>query len=362
MTEPRPIPSSAAEFDAEFRERQIQTLVSVNLNTFWSIAVIIVAFGIWDYYADPVHWYRAFVIRFIGAMIISITGLYQNLPGRARTIVTMSKVRLVTSAVTSIIAASMLSRGYGFGVAGLIAIFLTGPYIALDSRDLAKTNAIAVGATLLTMLVRSRERFEMAGTVVFLMLAAFVSTMLGRVMEAANRRAFTLELEQKRDARTDALTGLDNRRAMLERGRGEVKLALRTGAPVSVIVCDLDHFKNINDKYGHEAGDAALVRTAQVLRAALRESDALGRWGGEEFISVLPATNATGAREVAERMRLAIEAMQFDNVPERTTISLGVATSQATADAGLEWDLLIKEADQRLYRAKNEGRNRVVSS
>ena len=95
---------------------------------------------------------------------------------------------------------------------------------------------------------------------------------------------------------------------MQERGRVELKRAKRSGAPVSVILCDLDHFKNINDRYGHEAGDAALVQAARVLREALRESDALGRWGGEEFIAVLPATGrATAPLEVAERMRIAIE-------------------------------------------------------
>jgi diguanylate cyclase (GGDEF)-like protein len=256
----------------------------------------------------------------------------------------------------------MLSRGYGFGVAGVGVIFLTGACIAIDSEDLIRTNIIALGATFVTMLVVSLEWFEMIGTIVFLLLAAGVSTLLGRVLEASNRRAFMLELEQHRDARTDALTGLDNRRAMQERGRGEVKLAKRTGATVSLILCDLDHFKSINDKHGHEAGDASLVRVAQVLRAALRDSDALGRWDGEAFIALLPATPAAGAREVAERMRIAIEATEFEHVPERATISLGVATSQGLDDPALEWDLLIKEADQRLYRAKDEGRNRVVSA
>jgi diguanylate cyclase (GGDEF)-like protein len=256
----------------------------------------------------------------------------------------------------------MLDRGYGFGVAGLVVIFLTGPYIAIDSRDLLRMNVAALAATVVTLFFLPIDQFEMVGTIVFLTLSVVVSSLLGRVLEASNRRAFALEIEQLRDARTDHLTGLDNRRAMQERGRREVKLSARTGAPVSVILCDLDHFKNINDEYGHEAGDDALVKVAQVLRAALRESDALGRWGGEEFIAVLPATSAVGARDVAERMRLAIEATKFDDLDDSSTISLGVATSQDANDPTLEWDLLIKEADQRLYRAKHEGRNRVVSS
>jgi hypothetical protein len=130
MNEPRPFPRSAAEFESAFRESRIQTLVSVNLNTYWSISIILTAFGIWDYYADPVHWHRALVVRVAGSLIVTATGIYQNLPGQARAMVPLAKVRLVVAAVTSVIAASMLDRGFGFGVAGLVVIVLTGPYIA----------------------------------------------------------------------------------------------------------------------------------------------------------------------------------------------------------------------------------------
>jgi diguanylate cyclase (GGDEF)-like protein len=360
MSEPRPAPRSASEFEAEFRESRIQTLVSVNLDTFWSISVIVLAFGLWDYYADPAHWRRAFTVRIVGALIVTATGLFQNLPGKARSMILLAKARLVIAAVVAIVAASQLDRGYGFGVAGLILIFLTGPYVAIDSRDLRRTNLVVLLAIVATMFAMSLDSFDMAGTLVFVVLAVVVSTLLGRVLEASHRRAFALELEQHRDARTDALTGLANRRAMQERGRVELKLAKRVNAPVSVILCDLDHFKNINDKYGHETGDAALVKCANVLRGALRESDAIGRWGGEEFIVVLPATDAAGAQEVAEQMRAAIESTTFTAFKEGTSISLGVSTSETIDDPADEWDLLIKEADQRLYGAKNQGRNRVV--
>ncbi len=353
---------AAADHEADFRESRIASLTSLNLNTFWSIAVILLAFGLWDFYADREHWRSAFVLRVIGSLIVAGTGLFQNLPGKARWLFVMAKVRLVTAAVTSILAASTLDRGYGFGVAGLVVIFLTGPYVAIDARDLLKTNITALSAVLLVLLSVSLDPFDKVGTIVFVLLSVAVSTLLGRVLEASNRRAFALELELHRDARTDSLTGLSNRRAMQERGRVELKLAKRTGVAISVILCDLDHFKNINDRYGHEAGDAALVKVAAVLKGALRESDALGRWGGEEFIAVLPATAAAGAKEVAERMRLAIESIAFPGLPDRTTISIGVATSQDIDDPVDEWDLLIKEADRRLYRAKHDGRNRVVSS
>lgn len=361
---PRVIPSPAPFehlLEAQFRESRLNSLIEVNLNTFWSIAIILLAFGLWDLFVDSAHARTAFTIRLIAAVLVIATGLFQTLPGKARWMPFMAKVRLTIAVVASALAAAMLDRGYGFGVAGLVVIILTGPYIAIDTRDLLKTNLALMAALVPVMFAVSVPTFDMTGTAVFVLLAVAVSTLLGRVLEASNRRAFALELEQHRDARTDTLTGLDNRRAMQERGRVELKRAMRSGTPVSVILCDLDHFKNINDKYGHEAGDAALTSAAAVLHRALRESDALGRWGGEEFMAILPGTNARGAAEVAERMRAAIEATKLHGVSEGTTISLGAASSEQFFDPGMEYDLLIKEADRRLYRAKHEGRNRAVS-
>jgi diguanylate cyclase (GGDEF)-like protein len=352
--------SFAPETEARFRDSRTNTLIAVNLNTFWPMALILPAFGVWDVFVDPAHWRAAFAVRLLGGVLIVATGFFQKLPGNAHYLPLMAKVRLVIAVVASAIAATLLDRGYGFSVVGLVVLILTGPYVAIDSADLFRTNLAVLIALVPVILIAPLSSFDKTGTIVSALLAVAVSTLLGRVLEASNRRAFLLEQELHRDARTDALTGLANRRAMQERGRVELKLARRTNSTVSVILADLDHFKKINDKYGHEAGDAALMETAAVLRDALRETDALGRWGGEEFMAILPATASAGAREVAERMRVAIETMRFDGLKTGTTISLGVATSEEFDDPAMEWDLLVKEADQRLYRAKHEGRNRVV--
>jgi diguanylate cyclase (GGDEF)-like protein len=362
MSDPRLPGGYDPEVEAQFRESRVNSLIHVNMNTFWSIAIILLAFGFWDAYVDPAHWRPAFLVRIAGALLVIASGLFQKLPGKGAWLPALAKFRLLTAVISSAIVASMLDQGYGYGVAGLVVIILTGPYIAIDSRDLLKTNVLVIALLMPVVFAVSPTQFDMIGTGVFVLLAVAVSTLLGRVLESSHRRAFSLELEQHRDARTDSLTGLANRRAMQERGRVELKLAKRTGVAVSVVLCDLDHFKNINDRHGHEAGDAALVKVAAVLKGALRETDALGRWGGEEFIAVLPATAAPGAREVAERMRAAIEGIVFPRLAERTTISLGVATSQEINDPVDEWDLLIKEADRRLYRAKHEGRNKVVAA
>jgi diguanylate cyclase (GGDEF)-like protein len=349
------------ELEAEFLHSRKVRLAEVNPNTFWSVAILLMLFSVWDYYVDAANWRIAFTIRAVATVAIVATGLFQKLPGNEMWMPLLAKVRLVIAVMASAFAGAMLARGYGFSVAGMIVIMLTGPYIAVDSRDLRRTNVAVLVALVPVLLAVPLAPFDKIGTAVFVLLAAGVSTLLGRVLESSNRRAFALERDLHRDARTDALTGLDNRRAMQERGRIELKRAKRSGQPVSVILCDLDHFKNINDKYGHETGDAALTSLAAVLRRALRESDALGRWGGEEFVAILPGTNARGAAEVAERMRAAIANATFAKISERATISLGAASSEQFDDPGMEWDLLIKEADQRLYRAKHLGRNRVVA-
>lgn len=353
---------SDVSLDTRFRESRAAGLAAVNPRTFWAIALILLAFSAWDAYVDPVNWPAAFRVRVIGVAIVIVTGLFQNLPGRLHWMPLLAKVRFLTAVVTAAVAAAMLDRGYGFGVAGVVAMLLTGPYIAADRRDLLRMNAAALLALAVVTAAIAREPFDVAGTVVFVLLAVAVSMLLGRVIEASHRRIFALEMELRRDARTDTLTGLDNRRAIQERAAIDLERARRSGAPVSVILCDVDRFKDINDRHGHDAGDAVLRVSAAVLRGALRQTDALGRWGGEEFIAVLAHTDARTAMEIAERMRATIAATRFEGLPDGATISIGLATITGFADVPGAWEDLLKEADRRLYRAKSEGRNRVVAA
>ena len=350
----------ARDLEQEFTENRATALGAVNANTFWSIAIVLLAFGAWDAYVDPERWWTAFQVRLAGAAIIVATGLFQKLPGKLHWLPLMAKIRLLTAVVASLIAALMLGRGYGFGVAGVAVIMLTGPYLALDARDLLITNFAVLLAVGGVVLAAQLSPFDAVGTIVFVLLASLVSLLLARVIEASNRRAFALELELHRDARTDALTGLSNRRAMEERGPLELKRAQRAGTPVSVILCDVDHFKSINDRFGHDLGDTVLKTAASVLRSALRDTDALGRWGGEEFIVVLNDTGVQVAGQIAERMRAAIAGTKFSGLPDGATISLGVSTLVKVGTPATAWDGLIKEADSLLYQAKKEGRNRVI--
>lgn len=178
-------------------------------------------------------------------------------------------------------------------------------------------------------------------------------------LQEANEARQRLLEEMKEQARTDELTGLANRRALIDRLEEEIDRARRYSSPLSVAILDLDHFKEINDTLGHQAGDQVLSRLGELLAEETRAPDVAGRYGGEEFALVLPQTGREEARRLAERVREAVEGLEFEaeGEPFGVTCSLGLAEMEESEGM----DHLVKRADDALYRAKEEGRNRVVA-
>ena len=160
-------------------------------------------------------------------------------------------------------------------------------------------------------------------------------------------------------ATTDGLTGLLNKRALTEMAKQKLRSAQRFNKPLSVLVCDLDHFKRVNDTYGHDVGDRVIVGFAEVLRRAMRETDTVGRFGGEEFVVVCEQTDPDGAELLARRVRQELAATTFvtKDGPLSVTCSVGVATYPR---AGADWDELFKATDEALYASKRAGRDRVT--
>lgn len=158
-------------------------------------------------------------------------------------------------------------------------------------------------------------------------------------------------------AATDGLTGLANHRTLHDELRKAVAHAIRYNEPLSLLMLDVDHFKQFNDEFGHQAGDGALLDIASTLRSVTRTADLCARYGGEEFAVILPATPIEGAMQMAERIRAAVH--HHVEQPHDFTVSIGVAEmdeTSATAEA------LIALADHSLYEAKRRGRNRVVAT
>jgi diguanylate cyclase (GGDEF)-like protein len=247
---------------------------------------------------------------------------------------------------------------------------------ALDQATAATTSAAQLYPAALLALYGMRSRIVVgAFWLIAVVLTVAVPTILepNRLRELAEGRALSIaivsliavalvkfaerEHNLRWDALIDPLTGVFNRRSFLEFSVREEARAQRGGAGFAVLMIDIDHFKRVNDTYGHQAGDAVIKELADVATRTLRPSDILARYGGEEFVVSLPDTDYAQARVVAERLRTAIEtaAVISEAGAIRFTVSIGVATcshNQPLRDA-------IARADKALYAAKNAGRNRV---
>lgn len=328
-------------------------------------ASLVLAFSAWDWFVDPSAWSRALVVRVAAAALIVSTGFVQKLTGTRRFAPLIGKVRFSGSILAIVGANAIVDNGFVVGLAGLVAAFQGGPYIVIDRRDYVALLAGPLLLAAIVMYLTGVDRFAAVNAWVFIALTIVVGLMLARVFEATNRRAFALEQALKREARTDALTGLANRRAMEEFALAELRRQSRTGRPTAIVVCDIDHFKYVNDDRGHDVGDRTIRAVADRLASVVRGADRVGRWGGEEFLAVLPETSHADAAKLAERMRVAVEtATGVGDNAARVTISVGVASATCRPDdpedAVLERTL--KAADRALYHAKASGRNRIVTS
>ena len=175
--------------------------------------------------------------------------------------------------------------------------------------------------------------------------------------DITERKKFQLELERR--AQIDALTGLNNRCHFYELAEQEIVRTRRYGKPLAIMMLDVDHFKPINDTYGHQAGDMVLQQLSAVCLQTMREIDVIGRVGGEEFAILLPEASGAQALEAAERLRAAVAASVVqleEGVSIFFNVSIGVAALTET-DQGVT--AMLKRADEAMYAAKNSGRNRV---
>jgi diguanylate cyclase (GGDEF)-like protein len=234
-----------------------------------------------------------------------------------------------------------------FAPAGLTAVAEEGPLGGFASFPVVSNQRLAgllaVGGRNVARLGRETEQF-MAQIANQAHIVAENSRLFERVRNLSIR---------------DSLTDLYNHRHIVDLLQAEVERVGRYQEAFSVLMIDVDHFKQVNDRYGHPMGDQVLREVAALLKDTLRAVDALGRYGGEEFMAVLPHTNAEEARATAERLRARVEGHAFGGKePLRVTISVGVATYPGEhADSAAA---VVGAADRALYRAKDEGRNRVA--
>ncbi|HSG75229.1 MAG TPA: GGDEF domain-containing protein [Burkholderiales bacterium] len=191
----------------------------------------------------------------------------------------------------------------------------------------------------------------------FAVMGGYVNGLRLRLSES-NRRLKEAADRAEEHAIRDVLTGVHNRRHLLDMLQREIARAARLGRPLSVCMIDIDHFKSINDTLGHAAGDTVLRHFAVLASSGLRAMDVFGRFGGEEFMLILPDTEASGAAATAERLRSSVERREFPGLPaqRRVTVTIGIA-AHLKGESG---EALTARADGALYRGKHAGRNQVV--
>jgi diguanylate cyclase (GGDEF)-like protein len=230
--------------------------------------------------------------------------------------------------------------------------------VSADGSVVVSGDAAADGDRLILPLIASGERFgtlELVGdsfSKEARMNAASLAAHAVVALENAHLHGMV-----ERQALVDGLTGLANRRAAADALHGEAARAERLQTPLSVVLADLDGFKDVNDEYGHAVGDEVLRAFAEVLRETVRESDVAGRWGGEEFLLLLPGADLGGAMQLAERIRLGLAERRIPSAPDlRVTASFGVAEYSGESNS----EQLVEAADSALYRAKRAGKDRVV--
>ena len=301
--------------------------------------------AVYQFQGRPVRWALLLAPPLLVLVFVSV--FIDNFPAR------VSFVGLVIGlqAVWALLAAlshrhATVGRGQWLLVAGLLleAVVLGGRALVAISTHSEATN-ILQGSALQTL------TFLATFSVVLVSSVGFVFMSRDRADE--NNRVL---------AALDPLTGVANRRSLIAALDRDVARAQRMREPMALMMVDIDHFKDVNDQYGHPAGDRVLCSVVNVLRRRVRAQDLVGRYGGEEFMVLLPDTGLTGAQQLARALCKAVEESRCpaDGVPGpgiAVTVSIGVFGGRL--GSGDSWDMLIAAADRALYQAKNNGRNRV---
>jgi diguanylate cyclase (GGDEF)-like protein len=230
------------------------------------------------------------------------------------------------------------------------------PIIILSAKGTTKEKVVGLEAGADDYLQKPYDPSELKARIY----ACLRTKVLQDELRKKNRQLEEVLLQMKTLAMTDQLTGLFNRRYFLSVIEKEFSRTLRYNHPTSCLMIDIDHFKTVNDEYGHNAGDQVLVEMSQIMANCLRKSDTVARWGGEEFIILLPETPKENALQIASRILTSVSTAKFSSVPRQITISIGLAgMPEPDIDTS---EKLIVAADRALYEAKNKGRNRVEVS
>ena len=314
----------------------------------------IIAFAGWDFVVEPDTAVESLVIRTIGVLFAYLIFLPFS-----RRFGPEQRAGYMFAVYFCAVILAEVRPDHPSSVAGVTACLATVWLVSIRVRTFLYM--VAVPSILFVLVVFLRLPTVEALNSLMMYLVALVIAMLVMVTARSfRRRSAQLRAELVRTSRYDSLSRVFNRGYILELALREMELARRHGRPLAVAMLDIDFFKDINDTYGHDVGDRVIQEVARVCSENLRTTDHFGRFGGEEFIVVLPEMGAAAALQCAERLRAVIAALAVPTPVGEVRLHASIGVALLPPGATLDWSALLKQADVALYRAKAGGRNRVV--
>ena len=297
------------------------------------------------FYGLPLHWWR---IAALVALVALVMFIYQD------QFVRRVAISGVTLSIQTVWLLRVLLRNHAFRESNFsrgALLLASGLVLILVTMLLRGTAAIFFSLDIATILQGNLVQ-------TFTFMVSFLATLVcsfGFVFMSKERA----DAANVRLAAQDALTGVANRRALMQALEQQLACAKRQRAPLSLLMLDIDHFKHVNDRYGHLAGDQVLRHVVAVVGQRLRAQDLLGRYGGEEFMLLLPGTDVAGAQQLAQQLCQAVQAAPADWAGQQIAVTVSVGIAGITSGQACDWETLLQLADKALYRAKDNGRNRV---
>jgi diguanylate cyclase (GGDEF)-like protein len=345
------------ELRERFQRRRNRVLARASRMNLALLGGGVLAFWGWDWWLDPKGAMHTWPYRVALALLcFSAIGWIRKLPEAA---LPWAYAGILASCMVGVgLGATELDQGMVYGTAGIVVFLAVLAFYSIPPSLYLITSAVTLALLLPLLGLRGVGARELINYAIYHALFTWIGATAALMLLRQQLKVFLLERQHAEDARTDALTGLYNRRLIYELGPKQMDLARRQDLPLVAILVDIDHFKRINDQYGHDVGDRALKAVADCLRETFRGSDAIGRVGGEEFVVVLFDATLDDARRAGERLLAAVRALRVDDQPGLSlSVSLGLAAMDYST---LQWDALLKAADTALLAAKREGRDRLA--
>lgn len=320
----------------------------------------VLLFGAWDYAVDPAALPITLPVRALCSVLCLMMWSAVRLKFFRNRLSWVFSINTFAVTLTVAWVLTAVQNGLVLGLSGFF-------YVPLSLLVLPRFRVVVFNCVVLLLIVNTVVFFNGESRVIllnanfFLGFMCFLTGVLAYLNETRDRRIFQLERELEHLANTDGLSGAFNRRHFTHLAQNELERARRYGHPLSLLIMDIDHFKRINDTYGHSAGDSTIRVLAETCRGLLRHSDFLGRLGGEEFAVLLPESALESATQTAGRLRELLSRtelpLQNKNVTIVVTVSIGVASLQPDDT----FETLMQRTDDALYKAKNAGRNRIFA-